>query len=461
MGHSRDGLGIVDDRGTAIEADNGREGRLDARHTALAFERLHQRRLFADFVGASAGLRDDLELDAGAEDVLAQKAALVGIGDGALHDFEKVAIFAAQIDKAHARAHRQAGDDGAFDHGMRIVQEDQVILAGSGLAFVAVDEDVLGLGGLPGNEGPLHARREARAAASAQATGLHLVDDPLGGLREAFFHGLIAAQFEIAVDVRRAFAEAAGDDLDFIGMGDEPRHRWSCLSSSLCLRLPAIAAEDAGHEIGLELVVEVVVHLDGRRPAAGADAFDFFEGEKPVGRDALGTDAELFLEALVDIVGAAQHATDIGADLNIEFSRGLEAQHRIIGGDVAHFEFRDADALGDFGDDRVRKVAHLILRVEQHGDQSRTLHRILLDERVEALGQLGREDGQGLGGILFGTHRINSRAQASAARSISSSSDFAAQPSCLGEFHPSTTSIFSRPDDDCALALEAKPLFSW
>ncbi len=54
--------------------------------------------------------------------------------------------------------------------------------------------------------------------------GLHLVDDPVGTLREAFLDGFVAAKFEVAVDVGRAHAEAAGDDLDFIGMGDEPRH---------------------------------------------------------------------------------------------------------------------------------------------------------------------------------------------------------------------------------------------
>ncbi len=240
VGHGGDGLGVVDDRGTAVEADDGREGRLDAGNAALAFERLHERRFFADFVGARAGLRDDLEFGAGAEDVLAQKAAIVGVGDGALHDFEQIAVLAAQVDEAHLRADGEAGDDGAFNDSVRIVQKDQVIFAGAGLAFVAIDEDVLGLGGLLGNEGPLHARREARAAAAAQAAGLHLVDDPFGALGEALLHGLIAAEFEIAVDVRRAHAKAAGDDLDFIGMGDEPRHSWPCASG---LRLPAIAGQ--------------------------------------------------------------------------------------------------------------------------------------------------------------------------------------------------------------------------
>jgi hypothetical protein len=90
-----DGLGVVDDRRSAIQADDSGERRLDARNAALAFERLHERRLFAHFVGARAGLRDNFEFFSGAEDVLAEKAALVGVGDGALGDFEKVAILAA------------------------------------------------------------------------------------------------------------------------------------------------------------------------------------------------------------------------------------------------------------------------------------------------------------------------------------------------------------------------------
>ena len=123
VGHGGDGLGVVDDRGTAVEADDGREGRLDARNAALAFERLHERGFFAHFVCARAGLGDDLEFGTGAEDVLAEKAAIVGVGDGALHDFEQVAILAAQVDEAHLRADGEAGDDGAFNDGVGIVQE--------------------------------------------------------------------------------------------------------------------------------------------------------------------------------------------------------------------------------------------------------------------------------------------------------------------------------------------------
>ena len=172
-GAAGDGLRVVDDGGAAVEADDGREGRLDAGDAALAFERLHEGGLFADLVGAGAGLGDDVEVDAGAEDVLAEKALGVGVGDGLFDDLEQVAILAAQIDEAQLRADGEAGDHGAFDDRVRIVEEDDVILAGAGLGFVAVDQDVLRLVGLLGDEGPLHAGGEAGAAAAAHAGGLH------------------------------------------------------------------------------------------------------------------------------------------------------------------------------------------------------------------------------------------------------------------------------------------------
>ena len=146
MRHRRNGLGVVDDRGSAVETHDSREGRLDARNAALAFERLHQRRLFAHFVCARAGLRDDLKFGVGSEDVLAQKALRVRVGNGLLHDLEQIAILAAQIDEAHLRADGQAGNDGSFNHRMGIVQKNQVILAGARFALVAIHQHILWLG---------------------------------------------------------------------------------------------------------------------------------------------------------------------------------------------------------------------------------------------------------------------------------------------------------------------------
>ncbi len=114
--------------------------------------------------------------------------------------------------------------------------------------------------------------------------------------------------------------------------------------------LVPIPVENFGHALRCQIIVKVVVHLDGRSPAAGADAFYFFEREDAVGGHALVPDAKLFLEFLVDLVSATQHATDIGADLHVEFACRFEAQHRVVGGHIADIEFGDADALRHFGD---------------------------------------------------------------------------------------------------------------
>src|SRR5271167_3411749 len=82
----------------------------------------------------------------------------------------------------------------------------------------------------------------------------------------------------------------------------------------------AIGVQDCVRLVASEFVVEVVVYLNGWGPRANPYAFDFFEREEAVGGDALVADAELFFEVLEEIVSAAQHATDVGADLNVVFA---------------------------------------------------------------------------------------------------------------------------------------------
>ncbi len=222
--HAGDGFRVIDGRGAAVEADDRRERGPDARNPSFALQRLHQRRLFAHLIGPRSSMCNHLELGIGAEDVLAQKAFGVGIGNGLLHNVQKIAILAAQVDKANFGADGQAGNDRTFNHCMRIVQKDQVILAGSGLALIAVDQDIFWLFRLLGDERPLHARRKSSPSAAPQAAGLHLVDNPGRSLLQALFRGRIAPQFEIAFDLCRSLAKAPGHDLYFIGMGDQPRH---------------------------------------------------------------------------------------------------------------------------------------------------------------------------------------------------------------------------------------------
>ena len=82
----------------------------------------------------------------------------VGVGDGLFDDLQQVAVLAAEIDEAQLGADGEPGDHGAFDDGMRVFEEDDMVLAGAGLGLVAVDEDVLGLFGDLGDEATTSSR---------------------------------------------------------------------------------------------------------------------------------------------------------------------------------------------------------------------------------------------------------------------------------------------------------------
>src|ERR1035437_9082067 len=107
--------------------------------------------------------------------------------------------------------------------------------------------------------------------------------------------------------------------------------------------LPAIAIEDARDQIRLQLVMEVIIDLNGGRPAAGPDALDFFKRKDASRRNALVPDAQLLLETLVDIVAATQHATDVGAHLHVVSACRFETEHGVVAGHIADIEFGDAD----------------------------------------------------------------------------------------------------------------------
>ena len=108
--------------------------------------------------------------------------AAYGFVDRGLQVLALADELAADVDEAGVRAHGEGGEQRALDQQMRIVPHDLAVLAGAGLALVGVDDEIgrarIGLG----HERPLEARREAGAAAAAQARGLDLVDDPVVAL---------------------------------------------------------------------------------------------------------------------------------------------------------------------------------------------------------------------------------------------------------------------------------------
>src|SRR6187402_787396 len=118
------------------------------------------------------------------------------------------------------------------------------------------------------------------------------------------------------------------------------------------------------------------------------------------------------------IVPTHQHAGDVGADLYVVLARWLGPQHGVVRKHAADVQFQKVKPLRDLRYHRVRDIADLILRVEQHRHQGRAAHRIDRDQMVKARRSLRRKDRVG-----NNTHAaMISRASLSAAKSISSSS---------------------------------------
>src|SRR5437870_12581351 len=68
--HAGQRFRIIDDGWPTPQPNDSREGRPDARNAALAFERFHQRRLFANLVSPRAAVPIHFKISPAAETVL-------------------------------------------------------------------------------------------------------------------------------------------------------------------------------------------------------------------------------------------------------------------------------------------------------------------------------------------------------------------------------------------------------
>src|SRR5690606_14114823 len=142
-GHRREGLGVVDRGGLAVEPVARRERRLEARLALLALERLEQRGFLAADVGAVAMERVQLEGELRAEDALAEPARRASF---IYRRFEKgvgIPDLAVDVVVADADAHRVSRDRHAFDDDVRVVAQDVAILERARLAFVGIADQAL------------------------------------------------------------------------------------------------------------------------------------------------------------------------------------------------------------------------------------------------------------------------------------------------------------------------------
>ncbi len=109
----------------------------------LAFERLQKRGFLAADIGAGAMMDVNVERPA-VPIVLADELCRIGLGDRGLEALAFQNIFAANINVAGMRLHREAGDEAALDQKLRIVPHDFPVLAGAGLRFIGIDDEIGG-----------------------------------------------------------------------------------------------------------------------------------------------------------------------------------------------------------------------------------------------------------------------------------------------------------------------------
>ena len=88
-------------------------------------------------------------------------------------------VLAADVEIRLRRANRERLDHHRLDDGEGITLHEDPVLERAGLGFVGVADEVVRLGGLLGDGGPLSAGRECRAATTNESRRSDLVDDLL------------------------------------------------------------------------------------------------------------------------------------------------------------------------------------------------------------------------------------------------------------------------------------------
>ena len=91
-----------------------------------------------------------------------------------------------------------------------------------------------------------------------------------------------------------------------------------------------------------------MIHHHRRRAATGGNALFLRLQEDPAILGALAQlDAELVLDVLNDVVGAAQHAGHVGADRDFVAADRLRLEHRVKRRDLVDLDRRQIEVVGD------------------------------------------------------------------------------------------------------------------
>ena len=137
------GLHVVEHGGLLEQALHGRERRTGGGLAALALDGVHQSGFLAADESAGAETDEQVEVEAGLKDVLAQEAVVSGLLDGDLQTLDGDGVLSADVDVAFAGADGIAGNGHGLDDGVRIAFQDGTVHERAGVALVSVAGHVL------------------------------------------------------------------------------------------------------------------------------------------------------------------------------------------------------------------------------------------------------------------------------------------------------------------------------
>src|SRR5437879_4277193 len=94
-------------------------------------------------------------------------------------------------------------------------------------------------------------------------------------------------------------------------------------SPTSSLLVLSIVVENLVHFFRRKVLMKVVIHLGRGGPTAGSDAFHFFQRKQAICGRLLMADAKLRGAVMQNFFSAADHAADVGTDLDVELAPGL------------------------------------------------------------------------------------------------------------------------------------------
>ena len=220
--HRGQRLRIINSGRAAVEAEAGRERRLEARQAFLAFNGIQQCGFLAADIGPGTEVRIEVEIDPAAENVFTQQTGLDRFFDGRLATFVRLPEFAADVVVADGCADGVTGDGHALDQRMRVIAHDVAVLAGPRLAFVRIADDVFLPGRRAWHEAPLEAGVETGTAAATQGRGLERFDDlgRIGLFLEYLAPDLITARILVGLERPRFGLVEVSEQQWSLGGGD-------------------------------------------------------------------------------------------------------------------------------------------------------------------------------------------------------------------------------------------------